>query len=62
MQLGNNIVIFAPAFSLPLDLVESIKAELGGNLTLIEADYYQVDMLKQHHLSLAQPTGEAMAP
>ena len=32
-------------------MVEVLKAELGGNLTLIEADYYQVDMLKQHHLS-----------
>jgi hypothetical protein len=31
--------------------VEELKAELGGNLTFIEADYYQVDMLKQHHLS-----------
>lgn len=42
-------------------MVESLKAELGGNLTLIEADYYQVDMLKQHHLTLA-PETTAAAP
>lgn len=41
-------MIFSPAFTLPLDLVENLKQELGGNLTLIEADYYQTDMLKQH--------------
>jgi hypothetical protein len=45
-------VIFTPAFTLPLDLVEALKSELGGSLTFIEADYYQTDMLKQHHLSL----------
>jgi hypothetical protein len=44
--LGSNIVIFSPAFTLPIDLVEELKTELGGNLTFIEADYYQVDMLK----------------
>lgn len=53
-------MIFSPAFTLPLDLVEILKAELGNNLTMIEADYYQLDMLKQHHLSL--PTTSSHPP
>jgi len=40
-------------------LVESLKAELGINLTLIEADFYQVDMLKQHHLTMTAETTTA---
>jgi hypothetical protein len=46
-SLGNNIVIFTPAFTLDLETVETLKSELG-NLTFIEADFYQPDMLKQH--------------
>jgi hypothetical protein len=46
-NLGNNIVIFIPAFTLDIDVVETLKSELG-NLTFIEADYFQPEMLKQH--------------
>ena len=38
-NLGNNIVIFTPAFTLDLEVVETLKSELG-NLTFIEADYF----------------------
>jgi hypothetical protein len=40
-------VIFIPAFTLDIDVVETLKSELG-NLTFIEADYFQPEMLKQH--------------
>jgi hypothetical protein len=48
-NLGNNIVIFAPAFSLDLEVIETLKSELG-NLTFIEANYFQNEMLKQHQV------------
>lgn len=44
-NLGNNIVIFTPAFTLDMEVVETLKSELG-NLTFIEADYFQPEMLK----------------
>ena len=40
-------MIFIPAFTLDIDVVETLKSELG-NLTFIEADYFQPEMLKQH--------------
>ena len=52
------MVIFTPAFTLSLELVEALKEELGNNLTMIEADYYQLDMLKQHHLSIPSATNQ----
>lgn len=40
-------MIFTPAFTLDLEVVETLKGELG-NLTFIEADYFQPEMLQQH--------------
>ena len=44
-SLGNNIVIFAPQFTIKMEILEAIKAELRGVMTLIESDTYSKDFL-----------------
>lgn len=55
-MLGNNIVIFAPAFALSNVTFASIQALFGPHVTLLEANAYDPDLFKQNLLPNGSPS------
>jgi hypothetical protein len=57
-QLGNNLVIIAPLFTLSYKVMDELHAELGNSVNLIVSDCYNGDHFQQDLTSeAAQQSG-----